>query len=110
MEQLEARDLLSTLEAQLYQASLSIASITDVSLVTAYGEPALIFFTDNQKRVIYYNGRQFEFGSKRVTHARQLVELIIKDLMKDVVSTKFANVFGTCPDWVDVFKEETTHA
>jgi hypothetical protein len=103
MELKEATDLLETLEAQLYQASLSIPSITDVKLVTAYNKPALIYYNDDTRRVIYWTGRQFELGASKASHPKALYEIIIKDIMKNVLSTKFTEAFGSVPDWVEVF-------
>jgi hypothetical protein len=104
MQDQEAQEFLQTMEAHIWQASQSIASISEPVRDADADQPSVTFKNAGQKRSIVWNGRQFEYGHYRSSNPRQLINQIIKDLMKNVISTHMTKALGHCPAWVEVFK------
>ena len=97
------QDILEDFEAKLYQASLFLPTLTDPQVITLHNKPALVYYNNDKRRLITWTGHSFKFKGKHLDSPRRLMKAIIEDIMEFTISTQMKKLFGSCPDWVDVF-------
>lgn len=97
------QDILEDFEAKLYQASLFLPTLTDPQVITVHNKPALVYYNNDKRRLIRWTGHSFKFKGKHLDSPRRLMKAVIEDIMEFAISTQMKSLFGSCPEWVEVF-------